>query len=374
MDVVRSQFHSFISTHCRVFLDALPNMIMVLNCHRQVIFANQAFVSFLGHTDVEEMLGRRPGEALGCVNASAGSGGCGTSRHCRSCGAVVAILSSIDGSVSSEDCNLLRRVSTDIEGLDLHVNASPISVEGERFIIFAITDVTHESRRRSMEHIFFHDVLNLAGGIRGLSELLGELVPDPLKSEFDILRSATESLVDEIVAQRDIVNAENNELNVTVDLHDTLEILRRLRSYYAHSPVAQGRVIAIDPGSAGSSITTDARLIQRVLGNMLKNALEALPVGGTVLLSCEEKGEHVVFSVRNPGLIPQPLQDSIFRRTFSTKGSGRGMGTYSMLLLAERYLCGKVGFRSTEAEGTVFFLSIPKMAPAKQGCAAPVFS
>jgi len=218
-------------------------------------------------------------------------------------------------------------------------------------------------------------VLNLAGGIRGLSEMLGELVPDPLKSEFAILRSATESLVDEISAQRDIVNAENNELKVTVNTHETLEILRRLCGYYAHAPVAQGRTIAIDPASFSSSITTDARLIQRVLGNMLKNALEALPPGGTVLLSCEkEGGAHVVFSVRNPGLIPQPLQDSIFRRTFSTKGVGRGMGTYSMLLLTERYLCGKVGFRSTEAEGTVFFLSIPIMAPAKQDCASPVIS
>ncbi len=368
MDVVRSQFRSFVGTHCRAFFDALPNMIMALNCHRQVVFANQAIVSFLGHNDVEELLGRRPGEALGCVNAVAHSGGCGTSRHCHSCGAVVAVLSAINDSVaSSEDCRLLRRVTTDIEGLDLHVNASPVLIEGQRFILFAITDITHESRRRSMERLFFHDVLNLAGGISGLTGMLADMVPDPLKGEFAILSAATESLVDEVLAQRDIVAAETNELTVTTTSVDTLDILRSLRGLYAHAPVAQGRNISIAPESVSVEISTDKRLVQRVLGNMLKNALEALPLGGTALLSCREENDHVVFSVHNPGLIPQSLQDSIFHRTFSTKGSGRGMGTYSMLLLTERYLLGSVGFRSTEAEGTLFFLRIPKAVPAGQG-------
>ena len=105
---------------------------------------------------------------------------------------------------------------------------------------------------------------------------------------------------------------------------------------------------------------------QRVLGNMLKNAMEAMPLGGSARISCREEGDQVVFSVHNPGLIPQPLQDNIFRRTFSTKGAGRGMGTYSMLLLAERYLGGSVGFRSTEEEGTVFFLRLSKEPSAEQ--------
>ena len=372
MDVVHGQFRAFVGTHCRAFFDTLPNMIMTLNSHRQVVFANKAIVTFLGHSDVEELLGRRPGEALGCVNASVGVGGCGTSRHCRSCGAVVAIMSAISGSIASEDCKLLRRITTDVEGLDLHVNASPILIDEERFIIFSITDITHESRRRSMERIFFHDVLNLAGGIRGLTEMLGQIVPDSVKGEFSILLNATESLVEEVLSQRDLVAAETNELTVIVKTVDTQDILRKLRGFYEHSPVAHGRIIALDQTSIGVGINTDARLVLRVLGNMLKNALETLPLGGTALASCREEGEQVVFSVHNPGLIPQHLQDNIFRRTFSTKGSGRGMGTYSMLLLAERYLGGSVGFRSTELDGTVFFLRLPKESPAGQCAEAPI--
>ncbi|MBU1040566.1 MAG: PAS domain-containing sensor histidine kinase [Proteobacteria bacterium] len=373
LDVVLGQFRSFVGTHCRAFFDALPTMVMALNRYRQVVFANQAIVTFLGHKAVEEMLGSRPGEALGCINADAFSGGCGTSRHCRGCGATRAILSAINKLVpATGDCHLLRRISTDIEGLDLQVSASPFTIDGQDFVLFSLTDVTHESRRRSMERIFFHDVLNLAGGISGLTEMLSEMVPPEVKGEFEILRTATNSLVDEVMAQRDIAAAELNELKLVVDRHDTLDLLRKLRGFYAHSPVAQGRIIAIDPESNSVTVRTDARLVQRVLGNMLKNALEALPLGGTALLSCKEESEHVVFSVQNPGHIPEALQDNIFHRTFSTKGSGRGMGTYSMLLLAGSYLNGTVGFRSNEVEGTVFYLRIPKTISTGQDDASSI--
>jgi signal transduction histidine kinase len=186
------------------------------------------------------------------------------------------------------------------------------------------------------------------------------MVPDTLKHEFTTLRSATENLVDEVMAQRDIAEAESNELTFTAGKVDTIEILRDLRGLYVHSPVAQGRIIAIDQNCANISIVTDIRLVKRVLGNMLKNALEALPFGGTALLSCSEEPSHVVFLVHNEGYIPLSTQDNIFHRTFSTKGKNRGMGTYSMLLLAERYLKGSVGFHSTEDAGTVFYLKIPK--------------
>ena len=49
----------------------------------------------------------------------------------------------------------------------------------------------------------------------------------------------------------------------------------------------------------------------------------------------------------------------IFKRSFSTKGKGRGLGTYSVRLLAENYLKGKAGFISNEKEGTIFFVDLP---------------
>jgi sensor histidine kinase regulating citrate/malate metabolism len=49
----------------------------------------------------------------------------------------------------------------------------------------------------------------------------------------------------------------------------------------------------------------------------------------------------------------------MFQRSFSTKGSDRGLGTYSMKLLGERYLHGEVEFTTSQEEGTTFRLILP---------------
>ncbi|MCP4426270.1 MAG: ATP-binding protein, partial [Chloroflexi bacterium] len=57
--------------------------------------------------------------------------------------------------------------------------------------------------------------------------------------------------------------------------------------------------------------------------------------------------------------MPRDVQLQVFQRSFSTKGSGRGLGTYSMKLLSERYLDGRVSFQSSLAEGTIFIGMYP---------------
>lgn len=359
-DVVLAQYHTFVGTHCRAFFDTLPTMIMALNAFRQVVFANKAAIDFLGESDVERVLGERPGEVLGCINAHEGPGGCGTSRHCRNCGTVRAILDALEGAAAEGQCKLLRREQNLLEGVDLHVTASPLLFEGHHYIVFALTDISHETRRRSMEHIFFHDVLNLAGGINGLVEVLRSANGGDNGAELAVLHSASQTLVDEIIAQRELLAAENNELKPDFATVSALDVLQQLKGLYESSPVAQGQEIRVDAACPEVAVVTDARLAQRVLGNMLKNALEAGAPGDAVSLSCSEELDAVRFTVHNSAVMPASVQENIFHRRFSTKGETRGLGTYSMLLLTERYLGGGVGYTSTEAGGTTFFLRLPK--------------
>lgn len=78
-------------------IDAIPSLVMVLNPQRQIIFANHHLLEFLGLPDLVSLLGARPGEAIGCVHADEMTGGCGTTEHCSTCGAVKAIISSLSG-------------------------------------------------------------------------------------------------------------------------------------------------------------------------------------------------------------------------------------------------------------------------------------
>jgi len=92
---------------------------------------------------------------------------------------------------------------------------------------------------------------------------------------------------------------------------------------------------------------------------MATNAAEATPDQGSVSIICQNKPGVVVFSIHNIGAIPDGIQLQIFQRSFSTKGNGRGLGTYSMKLFGENYLQGKVYFTSDEKEGTRFTIELP---------------
>ena len=58
--------------------------------------------------------------------------------------------------------------------------------------------------------------------------------------------------------------------------------------------------------------------------------------------------------------MPEAVRHQLFQRSFSTReGRGRGIGSYSVKLLTEKYLRGDVSFVSREPEGTTFFVALP---------------
>ena len=136
-----------------------------------------------------------------------------------------------------------------------------------------------------------------------------------------------------------------------ISLFQSSEILREITKLYSNFELTKNHQIVITPTSTDIMLSTDHVLLKRVIGNMIKNALEACRPGDTVTLGCEARGKFIQFWVHNPGFIPRDVQLQIFQRSFSTKGLGRGLGTYSIKLLTERYLKGSVAFTtSPEAE------------------------
>jgi signal transduction histidine kinase len=106
-------------------------------------------------------------------------------------------------------------------------------------------------------------------------------------------------------------------------------------------------------------LQSDQNILSRVLSNMVVNALEATKPGATVEVRYETQSGTSTFTVHNPGVIPDEVALRIFQRSFSTKTEpGHGLGTYSMRLLAEQYLGGKVTFESSIESGTSFFLTL----------------
>ena len=86
--------------------------------------------------------------------------------------------------------------------------------------------------------------------------------------------------------------------------------------------------------------------------------------GQTVSAGFQAQEGGVEFWVHNPTTMPREVQLQVFKRSFSTKGSSRGLGTYSVKLLTQRYLQGRVWFTSSPEEGTTFRVWLPLEPPA----------
>jgi signal transduction histidine kinase len=340
----------------RQMLDAVPDIFLVLNAQRQIVFANKTLLDWLGLNPGDFTYGLRPGEALACVHASESEGGCGTTEFCRTCGAVQVILSSLRGTAAVQEYRITR---TDGTALDFQVSASPLNLEGQVFSMFALKDISAEKRRDTLERIFFHDVLNTAGALMGFAEILMEAAPAELNMLTDRIYKLSKQIADEIIAQQEITSAENNELVVHLAEVDALRLLQEVAESYSQHEAASGKQILVDPRSQAVTLTSDVTLLRRVIGNMLKNALEASEPGQTVFLRCEQQGSEVVFEVRNSTFMPRNVQLQVFQRSFSTKGRGRGLGSYSMKLLSERYLKGRISFTTSQEEGTCFTARYP---------------
>jgi signal transduction histidine kinase len=341
----------------REVLDSVLEAILILNPERQIIFANLSFLSLAGAEERDKVYGLRPGEALRCVHAVKARDGCGTTEFCVNCGAVNAIMASRQGRSEVAECRILRAPRG--EALDLQVKSSPLSLGRGRYTLLAIQDISHEKRRRALEQIFFHDVLNTAMSLNLNSELM-QAAPAGEVDQFQepILRGV-KRLIEEISAQKALLSAETGQLLPRFEPIDSRELLEDLLRIYQDHGRAEGLSLRIHPRSRHLLLITDRTIVFRVLDNMVRNALEASVPGEQVTLRCRKDGRGVRFSVHNPGFMPRIVQLQVFQRSFSTKGPGRGLGTYGMKLLAEKYLDGRVGFRTSKNGGTTFFLWCP---------------
>ena len=343
--------------YVKKFIDASPNIMVVLNEERQIVFFNQRLLDYLGLTEGSKILGKRPGEVFNCANAYKAESGCGTSTFCKTCGAVEAILHSQTGYAAIQECRILQQTTGD--ALDLRIWTTPIRIDGQPFTIFSVVDISNEKRRRVLERIFFHDILNTASGLHGVASIIKKAPPEELNEIKELIYDLSSELIEKIQAQRELTAAENYELAIHPDYYDPVRIIEETVAVYRKQEIAHTRTIKISASDEVNNIFIDKVIFKRVLGNLIKNALEASLPEDTVSIGFLKKENQFEFWVHNPGCMAEEIRLQIFQRSFSTKGDSRGLGTYSIKLLTERYLHGKVSFSSTSEEGTIFNIFVP---------------
>ncbi len=104
---------------------------------------------------------------------------------------------------------------------------------------------------------------------------------------------------------------------------------------------------------------TDPHLLQRILANLVSNAVQAMPNGGNLTLNASKRDDELVITVNDTGTgIPAEVQAKMFTPLFTTKSKGQGFGLAVVKRMTEA-MGGTVSFETQPTKGTKFVVRLP---------------
>lgn len=340
-------------------LHATPMRAAVLNAERQILLANEAFGWAARAAGNPQYEGMRVGEALGCVHRESSRGGCGTSPNCLDCGLAKATAAGLGGQVKKELCLMERELDGRTECEESYASVRPLDESGPGKLVCILTDISDAQRRRVMENTLSQELTVLARRLKQSAEesLVGLTDQSDQWKKARSVADAAIVLSRRLEEQAALIAAEKGELGVQFREVDMAGLVRAVSRNMESLPVASRRRILVS-GEPGMKLTTDPAVLRRALEQLFTNALEATPDGGTVKASVLRNRNGVRIEIWNEGVMSDPVQRQVFKRSFTTKQSGTGLGSYSAKLYVERYLSGRIGFRSSNGEGTTFWMDL----------------
>ena len=112
------------------------------------------------------------------------------------------------------------------------------------------------------------------------------------------------------------------------------------------------------------TVRADSAYMKRIIGNLVSNAVQAMPDGGKLMVKAHREGNAVVITVKDTGVgIPEEAKDKLYTPLFTTKSKGQGFGLAVVKRLTEA-LGGTVTFESQINKGTTFTITLTQ--PTKQ--------
>jgi two-component system NtrC family sensor kinase len=204
-----------------------------------------------------------------------------------------------------------------------------------------------------------HDVKNPLAVIIGLAEelpemsRLDEITLQSLGTIRDNGRRANKIITDLLKFARE------SEMEMRrQDIRETIETVLRLTEYLARKARVQ---VIQDVPTVSVMVTYDASQIEQVLMNLVQNAIQAMPQGGTLRINLSQAKEAVAIAVQDSGVgIPAKNLSRIFDPFFTTKppGEGTGLGLSVSYGIVSQHT-GRIDVQSKVGQGTTFTILLP---------------
>ncbi|MCW5558194.1 MAG: HAMP domain-containing histidine kinase [Verrucomicrobiae bacterium] len=232
----------------------------------------------------------------------------------------------------------------------------------QRHLVAANRELTLAAKTAAVGAVTSHLIHGLKNPLAGLQQFVaaGAGTPSPSPetvSDWLAAMQTTQRMRSMIDAVTGVLREDAGLVRYEVTPREVLDQLE-LRE----TPAAReaGVRLAFDATAMQPLPNRDANLILLILENLVRNAIQASPVGGCVRIRAEEDGQGLEFRVRDegPGL-PAAVRASLFTPVVSTKEGGTGLG-----LALSQQLARSLGARLDLAEsgklGTEFVLRLPR--------------
>lgn len=269
------------------------------------------------------------------------------------------------------------------DGVERTLEATAVRADGEAWLLVGLPMMTYattqrllqavrdealgmeRTRRRQAEreillHCIVHDLANPLAGLRGGLQLLD---PEPLADDDRELVEIARRQADRMRAMiRDVMATFRQEVDAMMPATgtpaDAALALRQAAEALGPRARLDGVHLAIEAPEALPVIADHARL-ERVLLNLLENAIRHSPEGGTVRLGARADERDVLLTVEDDGPgVPPEDRDGLFQRLRPKGASGQtGLGLYICRLAAESW-GGAVGYEDREGGGARFWVRL----------------
>ena len=178
---------------------------------------------------------------------------------------------------------------------------------------------------------------------------------------------------DDIGTYLEVINEEVDRLNRIVvdflfavrpmDIHPVVGclncLLRDLMGFMQYELEQAGIQSVVDLEDSIPHIMMDEKFMKQAILNMVKNAMNAMPEGGRLVVSSRKKGDEVILRIIDDGIgMSSEVMGKIFEPYFTTRDFGSGIGLTLVYKIIKEH-GGDISVVSQEGRGTTFTLSFP---------------
>jgi len=246
------------------------------------------------------------------------------------------------------------------------VNHHDGRISGAVMVLHDVTDQrTFERVRNEFVLRASHELRTPVTGMQMAFSLLRERTHYPETSrEADLFSTVHEEMQRLVTLINDLLNFsryQSGQQKLERVPCDPAELLEQARQRFQPAALQNGKDIKLELQTPLPSLMLDRQQMERVLDNLMSNALRHTPDGGEIRLLARHHGERVILSVEDNGEgIPYSQQARIFEPfvQIGRRRGGAGLGLALCKEIAQLH-GGRIGVHSRIGHGTIFYIALP---------------